>query len=137
RAVAAAVVSALVVPTAVTGSGPGASAYWASSGADDHRPRHSSDEQPGVLVPRGVPDAPFGGAEPVVLRDETERVERGLLLRQWRQEDPRGKVRVPLLTGNLAVKGLRLRHVAPGKVADSATVGKLVRRSSGIAGVNG
>lgn len=117
--------------------GVGAVGAAPSGPGGDHRPRHSSDDQPGLFAPRGVVPAPFGGAEPVVVRDETSRVARGLLLRQWRQEDPRGKVRVHLLTGNLAVRGLRLRHAAPGKVADSMTVGKLVRRASGVAGVNG
>lgn len=129
--------AAVAAPTGQPGSG------------DDHRPRHSSDDQPGVLAPRRVADAPFGGG-PVVKGEETVReVAPGLVLRQWEQSDPRGDaldcgeerptcpMQVSLLTVDLGRPDLHLGYAAPRKVADSGPLTELIAAQDAVAGING
>jgi hypothetical protein len=103
----------------------------------DQWPRHSSDDQPGLLAPRTLVDGPFGGG-PVVRTEETTReVAPGVQLSQWRQTDPRGPLRVSLLTADLSSPDLQVRYAGARKVAKKAALTRLLAVQSAVAGVNG
>ena len=129
-------------------SGLGAAGATPGPGGD-HWPRHSSDDQPGLLAPRIIDDEPFGGG-PVVKGEETVReVVPGLVLRQWEQSDPRGDaigcgkkrltcpMQVSLLTADLSRPDLHLEYAGAPTVADSGPLTELLAAHDAVAGVNG
>ena len=101
---------------------------------DDHRPQHTSDDEPGgVALP--VPEALRLGS--TVTDRVTWQVSPGVTYTRWDQTDARGPMRLHLLTVDPATPGVRLDYAAKGAVRSTARTSEILAVDKAVAGVNG
>ncbi|CAB4687064.1 MAG: hypothetical protein F2667_00950 [Actinobacteria bacterium] len=98
--------------------------------------RHSSDREPGLLAPALSPrQALLVPARRTTT--STRQIAPGVRYTTWDQRDARGPIRAHLLAIDWTTPGVRIDYRNPGSVAATDDVLDMVRRSGGIAGVNG